>query len=668
MRERSLRRSLRDQQASQRNANSTTTSRVAAAAAAAAAVRALLLLPLLFSEVSAATAVPRGGNSAAAGVDPGTVDEAVGGEGDGGAAAVRGGSGMMQLPRVPFCRAGANVANMWMPVWNPDSQLVEAAKRVVVFGGRGVDYYDKRADDQLSYLSDMWALHITNTGFRWNKVVPIGQVHPSARWQTGNSVAYGASLVVYGGDDQTTNQMGGLGDLWVFSPGGTRSRLHASEKDYSYDSSDRRSEWTEYSRAGKLPGERREPSLTMVNSTLLLQGGKVEDGESNERCDSHFFLVDVGDPQGEWREGSSFPGECGIGGTMNTVNITSKHTADGENEVRAVVFGGCKIAPDGVFSCSNDLYAYDLATNRWEEIVPKSDADAFACEADDTGESPALRPAAATSSSSSSPYAAGNSTVGISSSSSSGGGGGDKKKAVCPGVSTSRPLGRHAHASAYIESKTDNMNALFIFGGRENMDDLIPLGDLWMFDFTTMRWSEMTPNSKKPAPCNRFYHSLTVWQGGVGDGVASLVVFGGETITRTGQTVFMNDVWLYTPQTGAWREVSQSDCKEGASGIARGGNWTALIALASMLVFVVVVQCFLHRICPQYQPPKRRRRRRSRRKTEDGNASGGASAGDGGAEATRSKSESSLQDTHGLLASSSSNTEKHSYQAVAAQE
>lgn len=46
-----------------------------------------------------------------------------------------------------------------------------------------------------------------------------------------------------------------------------------------------------------------------------------------------------------------------------------------------------------------------------------------------------------------------------------------------------------------------------------------------------------------------------MWQGGAGDGVASLVVFGGETITRTGQTAYMNDVWLYTPHEGAWREV-----------------------------------------------------------------------------------------------------------------
>lgn len=55
----------------------------------------------------------------------------------------------------------------------------------------------------------------------------------------------------------------------------------------------------------------------------------------------------------------------------------------------------------------------------------------------------------------------------------------DDDDAVCPGLSTARPLGRHAHASAYIQSNADDMNALFIFGGRENSDDLTPLGDLW---------------------------------------------------------------------------------------------------------------------------------------------------------------------------------------------
>lgn len=38
--------------------------------------------------------------------------------------------------------------------------------------------------------------------------------------------------------------------------------------------------------------------------------------------------------------------------------------------------------------------------------------------------------------------------------------------------------------------------------------------------------------------------------------MASLVIFGGQSITSTGQPVFMNDVWLYTPSRDSWREVS----------------------------------------------------------------------------------------------------------------
>lgn len=46
-----------------------------------------------------------------------------------------------------------------------------------------------------------------------------------------------------------------------------------------------------------------------------------------------------------------------------------------------------------------------------------------------------------------------------------------------------------------------------------------------------------------------------MWRGGAGDGVASLVVFGGQTMTHNGQTEFMNDVWLFTPRSDTWREV-----------------------------------------------------------------------------------------------------------------
>lgn len=73
--------------------------------------------------------------------------------------------------------------------------------------------------------------------------------------------------------------------------------------------------------------------------------GAQDDGESNERCDSRFFLVDLADPDGIWREGPSFPGECGLGQTMDTVNVTRGHGGNGgggggESQVR-VDLGSC---------------------------------------------------------------------------------------------------------------------------------------------------------------------------------------------------------------------------------------------------------------------------------------------------------------------------------------
>lgn len=59
------------------------------------------------------------------------------------------------------------------------------------------------------------------------------------------------------------------------------------------------------------------------------------------------------------------------------------------------------------------------------------------------------------------------------------GGKASKTTAVCPGETRPRPLGRHSHATVYVESITESLHALFVFGGRETEDDLPPLGDLW---------------------------------------------------------------------------------------------------------------------------------------------------------------------------------------------
>lgn len=72
------------------------------------------------------------GAAAAATVTSGGIDESD----EVSSAGVRG-SDIAHVPRVPFCRAGADVANMWLPVWDPDNTMVQTAKRVVVFGGKG---------------------------------------------------------------------------------------------------------------------------------------------------------------------------------------------------------------------------------------------------------------------------------------------------------------------------------------------------------------------------------------------------------------------------------------------------------------------------------------------------------------------------------------------------
>lgn len=42
----------------------------------------------------------------------------------------------------------------------------------------------------------------------------------------------GQSLVLYGGDDQTTNEIGALGDLWMYSP---RTKNDDHDHDHASD-------------------------------------------------------------------------------------------------------------------------------------------------------------------------------------------------------------------------------------------------------------------------------------------------------------------------------------------------------------------------------------------------------------------------------------------------
>lgn len=73
-----------------------------------------------------------GGTAAQSGDDQGTTNS-----GAPAGSVIGATAGMLPVPSVPFCRAGADVGTMWLPVWDSDSKRMEKAKRIVVFGGKG---------------------------------------------------------------------------------------------------------------------------------------------------------------------------------------------------------------------------------------------------------------------------------------------------------------------------------------------------------------------------------------------------------------------------------------------------------------------------------------------------------------------------------------------------
>lgn len=48
-----------------------------------------------------------------------------------------GGNDVSNGPQVPFCRAYANVANIWLPIQDEDTRRTDRVKRVIIFGGKG---------------------------------------------------------------------------------------------------------------------------------------------------------------------------------------------------------------------------------------------------------------------------------------------------------------------------------------------------------------------------------------------------------------------------------------------------------------------------------------------------------------------------------------------------
>ena len=96
-----------------------------------------------------------------------------------------------------------------------------------------------------------------------------------------------------------------------------------------------------------------------------------------------------------------------------------------------------------------------------------------------------------------------------------------------------RPMERCIHRCAFDPGS----NSLFLFGGQSNQTPI--LGDLWSYDPSLKRWTDVSPEGDAPSP--RFFSSL------VRDlESGSFLVFGG--FTGEGRK---NDLWSYSQGDGS---------------------------------------------------------------------------------------------------------------------
>jgi len=111
--------------------------------------------------------------------------------------------------------------------------------------------------------------------------------------------------------------------------------------------------------------------------------------------------------------------------------------------------------------------------------------------------------------------------------------------------SPNSPAPRCSHQACEVAA-----SKLYIFGGEyATLTQFRHFNDLWLFDCKKMQWEKRGQGKIGPSP--RSGHRAMSWRG-------QYLLFGGFFKRHDSESIWFNDIWIYTPSRDEWTEIITS--------------------------------------------------------------------------------------------------------------
>ena len=418
------------------------------------------------------------------------------------------------------------------------------------FGGQGRD-----KNGVLGYLNDLWKYNKTDKEWIWvsgsdiinqNGVygtmgVPSSGNVPGARINSVTWIDASGNLWLYGGQGRDRNASTGyLNDLWRYNPS-TNLWTWIKGSDLIHPNGVYGIKGTASS--SNIPGGRvGSVSFKDANGFLWLFGGYGRDKNGSFGYLNDLWKYNISTNVWTWVSGDDINNQSAAYGSKGVSSLSNKPGArqyavgsiDGNDNIW--LYGGTGYDQNGSQGHLNDLWKYQIATNRWTWISGNSELNQ-------------------------------NGVYGT------------------KGVSSTNNISGARYAANFF---TDNSGNLWLLGGigRDKNGSFGYLNDLWNFKVATNEWTWVQGSdivnqagiygtkgisSNNNVPGSRTFSSI------LKDFDGNLILFGGLGYDATGSSSYLNDLWKFDLVTKQWTWLSGNDVYQkagvyGNKGVSSSNN------------------------------------------------------------------------------------------------